>query len=130
MRILLDTNALIWLQNTSSGGLLGEKAKEQIINAEAVYASSVSILEINIKAMLGKLEAPETLLEDLVVAGIKDLSFTTEHAEAVKQFPALTKHDPFDRMLLAQANTEGLSFLTADNILINQGLTFVVDARK
>lgn len=130
MKILLDTDALIWLQNSSSGGLLGKKAKEQIINAEAVYASSVSVLEINIKAMLGKLEAPETLLDDLVVAGIKNLSFTTEHAEAVKQFSSLTKHDPFDRMLLAQADTERLGFLTADIILINLGLDFVLDARK
>jgi PIN domain nuclease of toxin-antitoxin system len=71
LKILLDSNALIWLQNSTSGGLIGKKAKEQIINADAVYASSISILEINIKAMLGKIGAPETLLDNLVAAGIK-----------------------------------------------------------
>ena len=80
--------------------------------------------------MLGKLEVPETLLDDLAVAGIKNLSFTTDHAEALRHFPALSRHDPFDRMLLAQASSERYSFLTADNILIGQGLDFVLDARK
>ena len=133
MSILLDTNALIWLLNTPSGDPLGKEAKQYIGNAEAVYASSISVLEVRIKAMLGKLEAPETLLADITSAGLKSLPFTMEHAEALKHFPALSKHDPFDRMLLAQAKAEEFVFITSDTILLSQSsqkFGFLVDARQ
>lgn len=130
MNILLDTNALIWLLNSPTGYLIGDKAKERINNADAVYVSSISVLEIRIKAMLGKLRAPEALLEAITLAGLKSLSFTMEHAEALGHFPALSKHDPFDRMLLAQAKVEGFTFLTADGVLLDQGIDFLVNARQ
>jgi PIN domain nuclease of toxin-antitoxin system len=130
MGVLLDTNALIWLLNTHDGGNLGREAKQQISDTDAVYASSISVLEIRIKAMLGKLKAPETLLKDINAAGLKSISFTMEHAEALNHFPALSKHDPFDRMLLAQAKVEELTFLTSDTVLLSQSIDFLVDARR
>lgn len=130
MDILLDTNALIWLLNSPTGGSMSDKAKDQINNADTVYASSISVLEIRIKTMLGKLEAPDNLLDAITSAGLKTLSFTMEHADALSYFPDLSRHDPFDRMLLAQAKTEGFVFLTSDGILLSQGIDYVVDVRQ
>lgn len=130
MNILLDTNALIWLLNSPTGGSIGDKAKERIKAADNVYASSVSVLEIRIKEMLGKLEAPDVLLDAIASAGLKNLSFAMEHAEALSYFPDLSRHDSFDRMLLAQAKTEGLILLTSDGILLSQGIDYVIDVRQ
>ena len=130
MNILLDTNALVWLLSSTEGEPLGKEAKRQIENATAVYASSISVLEIRIKEMLGRLKAPETLLEDMVAASLKNLSFTADHADAIRFFPSLSRHDPFDLMLLAQAQTERLTFLTSDKILLNMEIGFIVNARQ
>lgn len=80
--------------------------------------------------MLGKLEAPETLLMDIESAGLKSVAFTMRHADAMRIFPNLSKHDSFDRMLLAQAQADGMSFLTSDRFLIDQNIGFLLDARK
>ena len=130
MKILLDTNALIWLLGQTNGKSLGHSAVQSIRDAEVVYVSSVSILEIRIKTMLGKLVSKEDLLDDVAAAGLKNLPFDTSHANAISKFPNLSKHDPFDRMLLAQAQVEGTSFLTSDTILLGLNLPFVVNARK
>jgi PIN domain nuclease of toxin-antitoxin system len=127
--ILLDTNALIWLLNSSTGGSIGEKARKRIDTADNVYASSISVLEIRIKELLGKLKAPDELLEAITLAGLKNLSFSVEHAEALSHFPDLSRHDPFDRMLLAQAKTERIIILTSDGILLSQGIDYVVDVQ-
>ena len=129
MNILLDTNALIWLLSDAEGKSFGHEAKKLVQDAAVVYASSVSVLEIRIKAMLGKLTVGENLLEDINASGLEELSFTVHHADAIKAFPALSKHDPFDRMLLAQAHIEGRLFLTSDELLLRLGLPFIADAR-
>jgi PIN domain nuclease of toxin-antitoxin system len=126
----LDTNALIWLLNSTKGEHLGENAKRRIEDASTVYASSISVLEVRIKELLGKLEAPETLLDDIKAAGLKNIAFTMEHADAIKKFPSLSRHDPFDRMLVAQAQTEGLTLLTSDSILLGLKVDFIVNARQ
>ena len=128
MTILLDTNALIWLLNSIDGKPLGQHAKEIIQQADNVYASSVSVLEIQIKSMLGKLKSSSILLDDIASAGLKSLPFNMEHANAISKFPNLNKHDPFDRMLLAQAKVEGFSFLTSDKLLLDQNIVFLINA--
>ena len=79
--------------------------------------------------MLDKLVAPEDILGIVKASGLANLAFETEHADALTEFPTLSKHDPFDRMLLAQAKTEDLSLLTSDGLLLEQGFDFVVNAR-
>jgi PIN domain nuclease of toxin-antitoxin system len=128
MSILLDTNTLVWLLSSNDEKKFGPQTKKLIQNASTVYASSVSILEIRIKEMLNKLSAPKTLIQDIMVAGLKDLPFNGEHADAVRDFPDLRGHDPFDRMLLAQAKVEQIHFLTSDKFLIDQKINFVLDA--
>ena len=116
MKLLLDTNTLIWLIGRTDGKPLGPQAVQNIQAAEVVYVSSVSILEIRIKTMLGKLAFDDDLIEDIMAAGVKELSFGLSHA--------------FDRMLLAQAKVEKISFLTTDDTLLKLQLPDVIDARQ
>ncbi|HUC95840.1 MAG TPA: type II toxin-antitoxin system VapC family toxin [Candidatus Saccharimonadia bacterium] len=130
MKILLDTNALIWLLSQEDGGLLGKQARASIHSADIVYVSSVSILEIQIKTMLGKIKSSPDLIQDIDLAGLKNLSFDTSHANAIGNFSNLSKHDPFDRMLLAQSQVESLVLLTSDSVLLDLKLPFILNARK
>ena len=130
MKVLLDTNALIWIIADTDGKSLGTKAKQIIESADEVYSSSVNILEIRIKTMIGKLEADESLLEDISASGIKSLPFSSEHADALIQFPSLLRHDPFDRMLAAQAQVEGMVLLTSDTVLLSLNNVKTLDSQK
>jgi len=53
---------------------------------------------------------------------------TAEHAEAIRDFPELTGHDPFDRLPVAQASRAGLRLLTADQVLLRLGRDFLLHA--
>ncbi len=130
MKILLDTNALIWLLGDISGGPLGDKAKQLINDADEVYVSSVSVLEIRIKTMLGKLISDNSLADDMSSSGLKSLSFDNNHADALTLFPTLVKHDPFDRMLIAQARVENMVLMTSDSVLLKLDIAQTVDSRK
>lgn len=130
MKLLLDTHTLIWLLDQVEGGSLGRLAHKHMSEAEVLYASSLSVAEIRIKSMLGKLVSQPELLDDIAQAGCTDLPFLSTHADALTKFPQLARHDPFDRMLLAQAVSENARFLTADQFLLSLGLPFVLDAAK
>lgn len=78
--------------------------------------------------MLGKLSVPDKLATRLSEQGLVLLSISAEHAEGIREFPELTRHDPFDRLLIAQASRAGLRLLTADRVLLSLGRTFVIDA--
>jgi PIN domain nuclease of toxin-antitoxin system len=129
LKVLLDTNALIWLIAEKDGGQLGPEMRQLLSDAEEVYASSISVLEMRIKALLGKLTIPDELTPIFTAAGLKELVFKASHAEALKDFPDLARHDPFDRMLLAQAKVESLVFLTSDKTLLELDLSFIKNAR-
>ncbi len=93
------------------------KASSLIREAEEVYVSSASIWEIAIKWRIGKIEEdPEIVAAKLESAGLRELPVTNRHAVAVGRLPLL-HNDPFDRLLVAQAITEGLHLLTADTHL-------------
>ena len=113
MRLLLDTNIII----RSAKGILGKQALGIIEDtSNLLYYSPVSIWEIVIKLQTGKLkpslDAAETRrgLEGL---GCRELPVTSRHALAVNVLSLIHK-DPFDRILLAQAQVEGIYLLTAD----------------
>ena len=115
MRLLLDTNILIWLLDGDSR--LNSGARNLIVNAQAAFASSASIWEIAIKTRLGKLRIDtERMLDRLVLAGIGELPVSNLHAMATGKLP-LIHNDPFDRLLVAQAIVEPLRLLTADSRL-------------
>lgn len=115
MRILLDTHVFLWY--VKSDRKLTAKSRAIIQNAVEVYVSSASIWEATIKAKLGKLDVNiDDLVKAISSSGFLELSITTEHAAATNRLSDLHR-DPFDRILLAQAITEPLTFLTADELL-------------
>jgi PIN domain nuclease of toxin-antitoxin system len=116
MNLLIDTHVLIWW--TERSPRLGPRAKKTLLSLEArPVVSAASIWEIAIKAASGRLPLKDPL--DSWVPrlrnewGVHPLAITFEHATAVRQLPPF-HNDPFDRMLVAQAQCEGLTLVTAD----------------
>jgi PIN domain nuclease of toxin-antitoxin system len=115
MRVLLDTHVFLWCVNDDRR--LTKAARSVIVAATEVYVSSASIWEASIKRGLGKLEVDiDALILAITASGYVELPITARHASAVARLPDLHR-DPFDRMLIAQAVTEPLRFLTADATL-------------
>jgi PIN domain nuclease of toxin-antitoxin system len=93
---------------------LSNLAKEAIAAEDGrVVISAVVIWEIAIKRRLGKLNTPPDLLEQLEKAGVDLLPITARHADRAGSLP-LHHRDPFDRLLVAQADLDGLPLATAD----------------
>ena len=127
--VLLDTNALLWV--LTGDPRLGPVARERLLaDGGRVHHSVVSVLELTIKDLLGRLALPPDLPGAIGAAGTRELAFTSAHALRLTDLPTLVRHDPFDRMLLAQASVEGLELLTADAVLLGLGLDGVTDARR
>jgi PIN domain nuclease of toxin-antitoxin system len=117
MKGLLDTHTFIWWDSDPSK--LSAPALAFISDpANAVLLSVVSVWEIVIKLQLGKLTLARplhTILADQQANGIHVLSVTLPHVLAVEGLPTPHK-DPFDRLLVAQANVEGAVLVSADPI--------------
>lgn len=114
MRLLVDSHvALWWLEGSSS---LGSSCRNELGAADEVFFSSVTPWELGIKRELGKIRFPDGLSEALIAAGMMPLAISAAHAERA---PALPRYhaDPFDRMLVAQAQLEALVLVTADRAL-------------
>ena len=126
--LLLDSQALLWLLDDNPR--LGPRARQAITSAQGVHVSAGTVWELTIKTMLGKLSVPAGLPARLTAQGLELLSITAEHAEAIRDFPELTRHDPFDRLLVAQASHTGLRLLTAAQVLLNLGRDFILDATR
>jgi len=126
--LLLDSQVTLWLLDGSPR--LGARARQLIESATSVHVSAATILELTIKAMLGKVTIPDRFASRVVAQGLQLLDITSEHAEALRSYPELAKHDPFDRLLVAQADLAGLQLLTADRVLLGLGRDFVVDASQ
>ncbi len=112
MRLLLDTHAVLWALGEPS--TLSHAAFEAIADERNdVFVSAASAWEVAIKRALGKLVAPDDLEAKIVSQGFSPLPITFHHAESAG---ALPRHhaDPFDRMLIAQAQAEGLTLVTRD----------------
>jgi PIN domain nuclease of toxin-antitoxin system len=84
--------------------------------------SAASVWEIAIKRSLGKLEAPDDLPERIAEEGFVHLPIEAAHAWSVRDLP-WHHRDPFDRLLLAQALTEGVPVLSADEQLAAYGIS-------
>lgn len=112
MKLLLDTQALLAL--LSSDYPLSPTARAAIEQPGAnVICSTVSVWEIAIKRSIGKLEAPENVIERIDEAGGRILTITPQHAHATGELP-FHHRDPFDRLLIAQAQLEGCAIVTGD----------------
>ena len=110
--MLLDTHVLLWW--LADDARLSVDARAAIGDASAqVYVSAASAWEVAIKAGLGKLTAPDDLNEQLAANSFTPLDVSVVHALAVRHLPAHHR-DPFDRLLVVQAQAEGLTLVTAD----------------
>jgi PIN domain nuclease of toxin-antitoxin system len=117
MRLLLDTHVFLWC--IKNDRRLSKTAKAKITHAMDVYVSSASIWEATIKIKLKKLNADiDQMVESIVESGFLELPITAQHAAAISRLPDIHR-DPFDRLLIAQAMVEPLTFLTADAELKN-----------
>ncbi|HZB88054.1 MAG TPA: type II toxin-antitoxin system VapC family toxin [Terracidiphilus sp.] len=112
MRLLLDTHILIWLMEDNPR--LSVRARDELAGAREILVSSASLWEIAIKVRVGKLNVDmERLIARMDLAGAVELTVTHAHALATMRLPMLHR-DPFDRLLVAQAQAETMRLLTAD----------------
>jgi PIN domain nuclease of toxin-antitoxin system len=112
MRLLLDTHVLLWAL-AGSRELRTDLRRKITDPSNGVWVSAASVWEIAIKQRLGKLDAPDDLLGAIEATGFSSLLINFVHAEAAGRLP-LYHDDPFDRMLIAQAQTEGLVLVSRD----------------
>jgi PIN domain nuclease of toxin-antitoxin system len=118
MRYLLDTQVLLWLFVRSQA--VDPHVRAVLADpANLVYASAVSTWEIAVKAALGKVELPGNLghyVPDRIArAGLTVLPIVPAHTLGVLALPAHHR-DPFDRLLVAQAQAEAMILVTNDRI--------------
>lgn len=118
MHLLLDTHVLLWAAGaperlSDDAVALIEEPTNQLL------FSAASLWEITIKRGLGRQDFrvnPEVLRRGLMENGYEELPITSTHAMAVGHLPTIHK-DPFDRVLVAQAEMEGVLLLTADELV-------------
>ncbi|HRC12146.1 MAG: type II toxin-antitoxin system VapC family toxin [Actinomycetales bacterium] len=122
MRLLLDTHVVLW--QLSGERELSQSAVAAIAAADDLLFSVVSFAEIGIKAAAGKLVVPPDLKAKITDAGVRSLALAAAHGLAVAQLPA-HHGDPLDRLLIAQAMTEGLTLVTADANFAAYGVPIV-----
>jgi PIN domain nuclease of toxin-antitoxin system len=109
--VLLDTHALLWWLGDNER--LGPEARRVIMTGE-VFVSIVTLWEIATKHGLGKLAiAPEPVSNVIDKSGFVVLDVARHHCFALARLP-LHHRDPFDRMLIAQAQSEQLPIMTSD----------------
>ncbi|MEU8561195.1 type II toxin-antitoxin system VapC family toxin [Streptomyces cyaneofuscatus] len=111
MRLLLDTHVILWWLEDSDE--LSDQVKDLLDTEPSVHLSAVSAWEIAIKQSLGKLDGPDDLAERVRDSQFTALPITAGHGVRAGRLPALHR-DPFDRILIAQAQIEGMTIVTRD----------------
>lgn len=118
MKLLLDTHLLLWAAveperlPTLARDLMGDADNELVFSAASMW-------EVAIKSGLGRDDftaEPAVLRRGLLDNGYIELSIASEHAVATATLPPIHR-DPFDRMLVAQAQVEGITLLTSDPVV-------------
>lgn len=115
MRLLLDTHALLALLSSDYPLSMAARATMEQPDARLI-ASVVSVWEIAIKRSVGKLDAPDDVIERIEQAEAELMTITARHAHATGALP-LHHRDPFDRLLVAQAKLERCAIVTSDGAI-------------
>lgn len=119
MTFLLDTQLLLWA--AGNPGRLSAESRDLLTDpATQLMFSTASIWEVVIKNALGRSDfrvEPRRLRDGLIQNGYSELAIRSEHALAVGLLPPIHK-DPFDRILIAQAQAEEATLLTTDTKLV------------
>jgi len=116
VKYLFDTS--VWLWSLAAPEEIGQEGVELLARGtEEFYLSAASSWEMTIKSALGKLRLPEPAVsyvpKRMAAQGVRSLPITHRHALAGSELPAYHR-DPFDRLLIAQAQAEGMAILTSD----------------
>ena len=117
MRLLLDTQLLVWMLRDSPRAT----KVRPLIEADGVVPvfSLVSLWEVVIKNSLGRVDfdiPPDRMRARLIAGGTQELPILADHILAVAHLPPIHR-DPFDRLLVAQAAVEEITLLTADKTI-------------
>lgn len=118
MNLLLDTHAFLWL--VAGDERLPVTARELVARADQVSLSAASVWEGEIKRAAGRLQAPP-LADAAARTGVDILDVSAAHATAASHLH-LHHRDPFDRMLVAQAQAEGMVLVSKDPALRSYGV--------
>ena len=123
MKLLLDTHALLWA--LSKPKQLSAAARAEIISSDnLVYVSLSSLWELQIKESIGKLILSKNFLDEIEASGFEQLPILADHIRALRRLP-LIHRDPFDRMLVAQAQSEELTLVTRDTEILKYEASFL-----
>lgn len=130
LKFLLDTHCWIWL--TGDWSRLPSPLRRRILREPSnLVLSAGSVVEIGIKHVTGRLKlpmGPNRMVAELKADGVTLLSITVDHALRMATLP-LHHQDPFDRLLVAQAQVEGLTIVSADPNVLAYNVA-AIDARK
>ena len=110
MSLLLDTNAFLWW--IADSPRLSKSAREAI-SSDDVLVSAATGFEIATKRKSGKLRFESDIVSQVTRNGFRTLAVTMDHAVAAGDLP-LHHRDPFDRILIAQAQVENMVVVTSD----------------
>lgn len=127
-RHLLDTNTLLWLVDPTIGEL-GAETRRALQTSTACHYSAASIWELMIKASRGRLTIDAAFFAALESSGLRELPVNTTFARQIDRVQ-LAHADPFDRLICAQAATEGLTLVTTDKLLLTAPEVKTLDARR
>jgi len=122
MRLLLDTHVVLWWQTDDAR--LGREARRAIATAEVVWVSAVSGWEVAIKLALGRIRLDEKFHLTVRADDFSELPVSLVHADRVAELPA-HHADPFDRLLIAQAQVEGAALVTHDRAIEPYGVPVI-----
>jgi PIN domain nuclease of toxin-antitoxin system len=115
VRLLLDSHALLWW--AADDDRLGPSTRDAINAPEnEVFLSAATVWELGIKVVAGRLEMPADLVARALDHGVRPLPIDLDHARDAAVLPDHHR-DPFDRMLVAQARSESMTLVTADEIV-------------
>lgn len=124
MRLLIDSNALIWM--VGQPAVLSPQARRALQDPDNDrFVSLASIWEITIKLSRGKLVLPGKLEAAVDGMAAAVLSITLAHIDRVGSLP-FHHRDPFDRMIIAQAMEEGLTVVTRDRHFQAYGVPLLI----
>lgn len=130
MKLLLDSHILLWLAWGKTENLSSQAVELLDDPHNELYFSLASLWEIAIKSSLGKpdFEVDVAALEQgLISVGCRAVAIELPHILKQAQLPFIHR-DPFDRLLLAQAEIENLFFITADAMILKYQKSYVIDA--
>lgn len=127
MRLLLDTHAFVWW--LAGDNSLSRRARKVIAeDGNEIYVSAASAWEVATKVRIGKMPSAAQLASDFPTQVAQQefigLDITLEHGQRAGSLPGPLR-DPFDRMLIAQAQAENLALISIENVFDGYGLVRV-----